>query len=65
MSNLAHCYYVIFDQATHEHQVATSVSPLVVPSLAHPEELSLSSPNTIMQANLRYTKPEQNSSVSY
>ena len=36
---------------------------LAVASVAHPEELSISSPEVIAQANLR--RPEQNPSVSY
>ena len=43
----------------------TMVSSLVVASVAHPEEILHSSPNAITQANMRYTKPEQNSSVNY
>jgi hypothetical protein len=38
---------------------------LAVASVAHPEENPLSSSNAITQANLRYTKSEQNPSVSY
>ena len=45
--------------------VATSDSTLVGSSVADSEEESLYSPNAIMQANLSYTKPEQNLSVSY
>jgi hypothetical protein len=59
MSNLAHYYTNL--QADHEHQVAALVSTLAVASVAHPEEISLFSPNAIIQADLR----EQNPSVSY
>ena len=58
-------YKVIIDQTTHERQVAASVPTLAVASVARPDENSLSSPNAVMQANLRYTNPEQNPSVSY
>ena len=52
-------------QTTHERQITASTS-LAVSSVAHPEVISLSSPNAaILQANLRYTNPEQNPSVSY
>jgi hypothetical protein len=47
----------------HEHQVSTSASALAVASVAHPEEILLSSPIAIVQANLR--RSEQNASVSY
>ena len=52
-------------QTTGEHQVSASASTLAVASVAHPEENSLSSPNVITQADLVYTKSEQNPSVSY
>ena len=56
----------MIDQTTREHQVADSASTLAIASVAHPEEISLSSLNAaIMQADLRYTNPEQNPSVSY
>ena len=56
----------MIDQITHERQIAGPTSTLSVASVAHPDEISLSSPNAaIMQADLRYTNPEQNSSVSY
>ena len=55
----------MIDQATHERRVCASVSTLEVASVAHPEENSFSSPNVITQADLVYTKSEQNSSVSY
>ena len=53
------------DQTTHKRQDSALVSTLAVASVAHPEENSLSSPNVITQANLVYTKLEQNPSVSY
>ena len=55
----------MIDQATHERRVSASVSTLEVASVAHPEENSFSSPNVIPQADLVYTKSEQNPSVSY
>ena len=55
----------MIDQATHERRVSASVSSLAVASVAHPKENSLSSPNVITQADLVYTKSEQNPSVSY
>ena len=56
----------MIDQTTHERQIIASASTLAVDSVAHAEEISLSSPNAaIMQANLSYTNPEQNPSVSY
>ena len=59
----------MIDQTTHECRVSASVSALAVasdePSVAHLEKNSLSSPNVITQADLVYTKSEQNPSVSY
>ena len=56
----------MIDQTTHERQIVASASTLAVASVAHPEEISLSSPNAaIMQPNLRYTNPEQNPTVSF
>ena len=55
----------MIDQTTHERRVSASVSTLAVTSVAHPEEDSLSSSNFEAQANLVYTKSEQNPSVSY
>ena len=55
----------MIDQTTHERRVSASVSTLTVASVPHPEEISLSSPNVITQANLVHTKSEQNPSVSY
>ena len=68
MSNLAPQYYtkiIIIYQTTHEPQFPASVSTLAVASAAHLEEISLSSRNAVMQADSRYTKAEQDSSVSY
>ena len=55
----------MIDKTSHEHRVSSSVSTLAVASVAHPEESSFSSPNVVAQANLVYTKSEQNPSVSY
>ena len=55
----------MIDQTTHERQVSASISTLAVASVAHPKDNSLSSPNVITQADLVYTKSEQNPSVSY
>ena len=56
----------MINQTTHERQIIVSTSTLAVDSVAHAEEISQSSSNAaIMQANLRYTNPEQNPSVSY
>ena len=55
----------MIDQTTHERRVSASVSTLAVASVAHPEENSFSSPNVTTQADLVYTKSEQNPSVSY
>ena len=55
----------MIDQTTHERRVSASVSTLAVTSVPHPEEDSLSSSNFEAQANLVYTKSEQNPSVSY
>ena len=55
----------MIDQATREHRVSASVSTSAVASVAHPEENPLFSPNVITQADLVYTKSEQNPSVSY
>ena len=55
----------MIDQATHERRVSSSVSTLAVASVAHPEEISFSSPNVTTQADSVYTKSEQNPSVSY
>ena len=52
-------------QTTRERPVSASVSTLAVASVAQPEENSLASPNVIAQANLVYTKSEQNPSVSF
>ena len=69
MSNLVPHYcikIIIIDQTTRERRVAASASPLGVASVGHSEEISLSSPNAaIIAADLRYTNPEQNPSVSY
>ena len=56
---------LIIYQTTHERQVPASASALAVASVVAPEEISLSSPNIITQANLRDAKSEQNPSVSY
>ena len=53
----------MIDQTTHEGQVPESVSTLAVASVAHRQEISLSSPNTVAQVEAR--RSEQNSSVSY
>ena len=56
----------MIDQTIPERQIAASASTLAVAPVAHPEDVSLSSPNAaITQANLRYTNPEQNPFVSY
>ena len=56
----------MIDQTSHERQIAAAASTLAVASVAHPEEISLFSPNTaVTQADLRYTNPEQNPSASY
>ena len=54
---------ITIDQTTQERHVAASISTLGVASVARPEEISLSSPNAIAQADLR--RSEQNPSVSY
>ena len=55
----------MIDQTTRERQIAELASTLAVSSVAHPEDISLSSPDAaIMQADLRYTNREQNPSVS-
>ena len=55
----------MIDQTIYEHQVSESVSTLGVASVAYPEENSPFSPNVITQADLVYTKLEQNPPVSY
>jgi hypothetical protein len=54
----------IIDQTIQERQVSASVTNSAVTSVAHQEEISLSSPVTITP-KLRYTKPEENPCVSY